>query len=44
MWYSKYSDYSPKQIMNEDYEKLCKQLLSMVKDDKIKEKMQRNII
>ena len=44
MWYSKYSNYSPDQIINEDYEKLCVILLSMVKDEKIKEIMKRNTI
>lgn len=44
MWYSKYSDYSPEQIINEDYENLCTQFLDMVKDDKIKEKMRRYTI
>lgn len=40
MFYSKYSDYSPEQIKTENYEKLCKQFLSIAKDDKVKEKMQ----
>lgn len=41
MWYSKYSNYTPEQIMISDYEKICVQFLSMVKDEKIKEKMKR---
>ncbi len=44
MFYSKYSDFSPEQIITEDYEKLCIQLLSIVKDEQIKEKMKRNTI
>ncbi len=42
MSYSKYSHYhySPEQIRTERYEKLCEQLLSIAKDDKVKEKMQ----
>lgn len=35
-----YSDYSPKQIRTEKYEELCQILLSMAKDDKVKEKME----
>lgn len=40
MFYSKYSDWSPEEIMSEDYENLCKHLLSMAKDEKIKSRMQ----
>ena len=44
MFYSKYSDYSPEQIITENYQKFCDQLLSSVKDEQIKEKMKRNTI
>lgn len=40
MFYSKYTDYSPEQIKTEKYEELSKQLLSMAKDNKVKEQMQ----
>lgn len=36
----KYSDYPLEKIKSEEYEELCKELLSMAKDDKIKEKME----
>lgn len=44
MPYSKYSNYSPEDIINEKYKKLCNQLLSMDNDEKVKEKMERNTI
>lgn len=39
MFYSKYSDYSPEQIIDENYRKVCDRLLSKVKDEKVLEKM-----
>lgn len=39
MFYNKYSDYSLEQIKTEKYEALCQELLSMAKNDKVKEKM-----
>lgn len=44
MLYSKYSNYSPDQIMSEDYIKISEYLLSIAKDSNIREKMKRNII
>ena len=40
MFYNKYSDYSPEQIKTEKYDSLCKELLNMCKDEKIKEHME----
>lgn len=40
----KYSNYTSEQIINEDYQKLCEQLLTLSADEKNKEKMKRNII
>lgn len=40
MFYNKYSDYSPEQIKTEKYEALCQELLSMAKNDKVKEQME----
>lgn len=39
-----YSQDSIEQIINEDYQKICLELLSMVEDEQVKEKMKRNII
>ncbi len=44
MFYSKYSDFSPDQIITKNYENVCVHLLQLAKDDKIREKMKRNII
>lgn len=44
MLYSKYSDFSPEQIITQNYQKICEQLLSMAEDEQIREKMKRNII
>lgn len=44
MDYSKYSDFSPDQIIEKDYKKLCEHILSMAKDKQSKEKMERNTI
>jgi len=44
MFYSKYSSYSDEQILTEDYKKHCEKLLSMTTNEKVKEKMKRNII
>ncbi len=44
MFYSKYSDFSPEQIISKDYKKLSDHLLSIVKDAEVIEKMKRYII
>lgn len=44
MFYSKYSNYSPEQIISKDFEKLSSILLSIVKDAKTKEIMERNTV
>ena len=44
MFYSKYSDYSPEQIMSSDYEILCKKILSMSEDEQVTEKIKRYTI
>lgn len=44
MFYSKYSDYAPDQIITEKYEEVSEMLLNMVEDGQTKEKMKRNII
>jgi hypothetical protein len=44
MFYSKYSDYLPEQIIDEGYEELCQQFISMAKDDESKRRIERNII
>ena len=41
---SKDSDLQPEIILTEKYKNLCEHLLSMVEDEKIREKMKRNII
>lgn len=44
MFYSKYSAYFPEQIMDNGYEELCNQFISMVRDDENIRKMKRNIV
>lgn len=44
MFYSKYSSFSPEQVIDKSYQKLCDQLLSLVNDGQIERKMKRNII
>jgi len=40
----KYSSFTQEQIVTDNYQKLCNQLLRMSDDKKIKEKIKRNII
>lgn len=45
MYYSKYSDYSPEKITKYPYYiEFCTKLLSIVQDEKTKEKMERNTL
>lgn len=44
MFYSKYSNYAPDQIMTKDYIKLSEYMLSVAKDSNVREKMKRNIV
>jgi len=39
MYYSKYSDYSPEQIIDESYENICNLILEGCKNEEIKEKV-----
>ena len=40
MFYNKYSDYSPEEIKNKNYEKLCNLFLNIARHDRVKEKIQ----
>lgn len=44
MFYSEYSDYSPKQIITPIYEEVTQKLLNMADNDRIRENMKRNIV
>lgn len=44
MFYNKYSDYFPEQIITENYKKLSEQFLSIIQNEQIKEKIKRYII
>lgn len=44
MFYSKYSDYLPEQIISENYEKICDLLLKLSDDEKIKQQTIRNTL
>lgn len=41
---NKYSRLSSKEIMTKDYIDTCSKFLNLTKDEKIKEKMKRNLI
>ena len=44
MFYYKYSNYSPEQIINDNYKKIADNLLKISISEEHKEKIKRNII